>query len=100
MSNLPSSWTFLTNHAHVVICLSRDPDLRIRDLAADLRITERAVQRIVSELVAEGYLEVVKEGRRNHYRVRSDRTLRHPVEEGTTLGALVSAVSTGVRPVG
>lgn len=95
MSNPASSWTFLTNHAHVVICLSRDPHLRIRDLAVDLGITERAVQRIVSELVAAGYLEVDKEGRRNHYRVRGDRPLRHPVEAGTTVADLVGAVGSG-----
>jgi predicted transcriptional regulator len=88
-----SSWTFLTNHAHVLVLLSRDPDLRLRDLAAEIGITERAAQRIVSELAAEGYIELAKEGRRNHYTVLTDKPLRHPVERGATIADLLAAVS-------
>lgn len=83
------SWTFLTNHAHVLICLSRNPDLRLRDIAAAVGITERAVHRIVSDLSAEGYLEIVREGRRNHYRVLTRGTMRHPVELGTSIARLL-----------
>ncbi|GDY12570.1 hypothetical protein LBMAG53_14480 [Planctomycetota bacterium] len=74
-------WTFLSNHAHVLICLAKDGDLRMRDLAARIGITERAVQMIVADLVAAGYLQVSKDGRRNHYAVNDSLYLRHPVEK-------------------
>lgn len=83
------SWTFLTNHAHVLICLSRDPDLRLRDLADAVGITERAVHRIISELSAEGYVVITKEGRRNHYQVIKHMPMRHPVEAGASVADLV-----------
>lgn len=88
-----STWTFLTNHTHVLVCLWEDPDLRIRDLAVRSGITERAVQRIVHELVEEGYLELVKEGRRNHYRIVRARTLRHPLEASVQLGTLLTTLT-------
>jgi predicted ArsR family transcriptional regulator len=84
------TWTFLTNHAHVLLCLTGDPDLRIRDIADRVGVTERAVSRILSELVAEGYLTVTRTGRRNHYVVIRDRPLRHPVERGATIAALIA----------
>lgn len=87
------SWTFLTNHAHVLICLTADPHLRIRDLAARIGITERAVQRIISELEEAGYLTHEREGRRNVYRVRPNRPLRHPIESHQTIGVLLEALS-------
>ena len=90
-----SQWTFLTNHAHALVCISRDPGLRLRDVAERVGVTERAAQRIVSDLVAGGYLERQKDGRRNTYRVRSDRPLRHPVESGHEIGEIL-AVFDGV----
>lgn len=87
------SWTFLTNHAHVLLCLARDPDLRIRDLATQVGITERAVQRILHDLVEAGYLGVQKTGRRNHYTVRADQPLRHPVEAHADVSRLVALVA-------
>ncbi len=75
-----SSWTFLTNHAHVLICIAREPTIRARDLAERVHITERAVQRIVAELVAGGYLARERVGRRNRYRIDRDLHLRHPIE--------------------
>lgn len=83
-----SSWTFLSNHAHVMLLLCEDRDLRMRDIAERVQITERAVQRIVHDLVEEGYLEVRKEGRRNHYEPNLDAHLRHPIEAGVTIGEL------------
>ncbi|MFT4975401.1 MAG: putative ArsR family transcriptional regulator [Myxococcota bacterium] len=83
------SWTFLTNHAHVLICLARDPDLRLRDLSDAVGITERAVHRIISELTADGYLEITKSGRRNHYRVLHSQPMRHPVEAGASVADLI-----------
>lgn len=74
------SWTFLSNHAHVLVCLARDPAMRMRDLADLVGITERAVQRIVHDLVEGGYLRVTKDGRRNHYAVNDRQPLRHAVE--------------------
>lgn len=87
-----SSWTFLSNHAHVLILLGQHPDLRMRDLAERVGVTERAVQRIVAELSAEGFLDVHKEGRRNRYCVQRDRQLRHPVEAGVHIGDLLDMV--------
>lgn len=84
------TWTFLTNHAHVLLCLASDPDLRIRDIAERVGVTERAVSRILSELVSEGYLTVTRTGRRNHYVVITGHPLRHPVERGATIEALIA----------
>lgn len=88
----PSGWTFLTNHAHVLFCIARDPEVRLRDVAAQVGITERAVQRIVTDLEGEGYLSVYKEGRRNRYRIHPDRPLRHPMERHRMVKALVDLV--------
>ena len=85
------SWTFLTNHAHVLICLSADPDLRLRDVADRVGITERATQRILHDLVEAGYVERARSGRRNSYRLALQRPMRHPVEAERPVGALVAA---------
>lgn len=87
------SWTFLTNHAHVLFCIALDPEVRLRDVAARVGITERAVQRIVTDLEAAGYLLVSKEGRRNRYTVHDDLPLRHPIERHRTVKALIALVS-------
>lgn len=84
-----ASWTFFTNHAHVLFCLAAEPELRVRDVAVRVGITERATQRIVAELVEAGFLEVERVGRRNRYRVRPDPALRHPVEAHRTVGELL-----------
>jgi DNA-binding MarR family transcriptional regulator len=81
--SMPSSdgtWTFLTNHSHILICLARNPEMRIRDLADAVGITERAVQRILFDLERAAVISIHKEGRRNHYVVNTDISLRHPVE--------------------
>lgn len=90
-SEVPS-WTFLTNHAHVLLCVARDPQARIRDLAEQVGITERAVQRILAELEEGGYLSHEREGRRNTYRVRSNMPFRHPVERHRKIAHLLSIV--------
>jgi len=82
-------WTFLTNHAHVWLCLARDPDLRLRDLAERVGITERAVHRIVHDLIDGGYLVVQRDGRRNHYQVQGTGPMRHPVERGAPVAHLM-----------
>ncbi|MFK7739056.1 MAG: helix-turn-helix transcriptional regulator [Planctomycetota bacterium] len=79
----------MTNHAHVLVLLARDPDRLLRQVAGDVGITERAVQRIVAELSAAGYLAVEKVGRRNRYRVHEHLSLRHSVESTTTVRDLL-----------
>lgn len=85
-------WTFLTNHAHVLICLARDTNLVLRDVARLVGITERAVQRIVADLEAEGYLERTREGRQNTYRLTLTKKLRHPVERNCHIRAFVDLI--------
>ena len=85
----PNSWTFLTNHSHVLLCIAENPDVRLRDVAEQVGITERATQRIVAELEAAGYLSHEKVGRRNRYEVHPDLPLRHPLEDHLSIGALL-----------
>ncbi len=85
-------WTFLTNHAHVLICLASDPEMRLRDVAQKVGITERAVQKIISELEAGGVLSHDKEGRRNRYTVHEKNALRHPVESHCSVADLLHAI--------
>jgi DNA-binding Lrp family transcriptional regulator len=89
---LARHWTFLSNHAHVLVCLARDPDTRLRDVAAEVGITERAVQGIVRDLEAAGVIARERLGRRNTYRVRLDVPLRHPLEAHCSVRALLSMV--------
>lgn len=86
------SWTFLTNHAHVLLCLSRDGELTMRELAQAVGITERAVQAIIADLIGDGYLTRVKNGRRNTYTVHDHGRLRHPLESTHTVGELITAL--------
>jgi hypothetical protein len=72
-------WRFLSNHAQALLCIADDPSIRLREIAASLGITERAAHRIVTDLVDDGYLSRRREGRRNHYTVRSHRPLRAPL---------------------
>jgi len=90
-------WTFLSNHSHVLICLDRDPHMRLRDVAEQVGITERAVQRIVLELEQADVLTRQREGRRNVYEVHHDRPLRHPVEGHRSVGDLLEMVNAGLE---
>jgi predicted transcriptional regulator len=92
-SNQPT-WVFLTNHAHVLLCIARDPDSRTRDIAEHVGITERAAQRIVSELIGEGYLTRTKNGRRNRYEINRHGHLRHPVFNNLEIGPLIDVLNT------
>ena len=85
----PHHWTFLSNHAHVLICLAQEPQSRLRDVAARIGITERAVSTIIRDLEEEGLLTRHREGRRNTYRLSLDQPLRHPVERQRTVKDLV-----------
>ena len=83
------SWRFLSNHTQVLLCIQRDPDVRFRDIAQMVGITERAAQRIVADLIDSGYVESDRIGRRNHYRVNTDVAMRHPAQEGHDIGELL-----------
>jgi DNA-binding IclR family transcriptional regulator len=83
-------WTFLTNHARVLAAIADNPSARIRDIAAHCRLTERAVQRIITDLEEEGYLSHTREGRVNTYRIAPGKVLRHPAEAGLTVSSLLS----------
>ena len=85
-------WTFLSNHAHVLVCLAFDRNARRRDVAASVGITERAVQKIVSDLEAAGVLVRERLGRRNSYRLNVGAPLRHPLEAHRTIGTLLSLI--------
>jgi predicted ArsR family transcriptional regulator len=88
-----ADWTFFTNHAHVLLCIARDPEIRVRDLAIRVGITERAAQRIVADLVDAGYVERSRDGRRNRYRVRNELPLRHPGEQPHRVGEVLAVLA-------
>ena len=88
----PSGWTFLTNHAHVLLCIARDHETRLRDIARDVGITERAAQGIVSDLVQAGYVTRTRLGRRNVYELQAGGHFRHPLEREHEIGALLHAL--------
>jgi len=85
-------WTFLTNHAHVLIALSRNPDLRQKDIAYAVGITVGAVHRILHELEEAGYLTSTKIGRRKHYDLNTELPMRHPLEDQHTVQDLVASL--------
>jgi DNA-binding MarR family transcriptional regulator len=92
-SAAPARWDFLTNHAHVLTCIADDPGIRLRDIAAAVGITERAAHRILSELVAEGYVRRERQGRRNRYTVITDRPMRHPLVQEREIGDLLEILT-------
>ena len=89
-------WTFLTNHAQVLVCIAHDPGVRLRDIAERVGITERATHRIVSELADAGYLTRERNGRRNHYTINAQLPLPDPVARERNVGQLL-AILTGPR---
>lgn len=91
------NWTFLTNHARVLVTIARDPAVRLRDVAAVCGLTERTVQTIVTDLEADGYLRRVRDGRRNRYDISAGAVFRHPAEAGVRVAGLL-ALLTGATP--
>ena len=87
-----SRWTFLSNHAHVTVALAQNPDLRLRDLAEQVGVTERAVAQILVDLEAAGVISRGRDGRRNVYTVHRDIPLRHPLERHRVVGDILGAV--------
>ena len=87
-----STWTFLTNHSHVLLCLVESPSIKMREIAEKVGITERAVQNIISDLRKEGYIDREKKGRRNTYQINTEMHLKHPIEEHRTLTDLIQLI--------
>ena len=84
------SWSFLTNHARVLVAIAHDPDIRLREIGDTVGITERAAHRIVDELATAGYVTRERTGRRNHYTIQSDLPLPDPLARGQRVGDLLA----------
>ncbi len=93
------SWTFLTNHGHVLILLSLEPEITVRDMSIQVGITERAVQRILAQLIEADYVDVKKVGRRNRYLVDLEKRFRHPIEENCKIKSLITLVKNSRSPL-
>ena len=93
-----SGWDFLTNHAHVLLCVAKDPGIRLRDIAAAVGITERGAHKILTELVDEGYVLRERHGRRNSYKVKPELPLRHPLVHDREVGDLLKVLMRPERP--
>ena len=93
IEKVTTSWTFLTNHAHVLMCLEKNPSERIRDLAVEVGITERAVQRIIVDLEVDGFLNHIRDGRRNIYKVFTHKPLRHDIEKHRQVHDLINLIN-------
>ncbi len=83
------SWRFITNHTQVLLCIAENPEIRLREIAAQVGITERAAQRIVADLVDAGYVTRQRTGRRNNYTINRDLEMRHPAQLGHEVGPLL-----------
>ena len=94
---LPSCppWTIFSNHAHVLVCIARNPEERVREIARKVGITERAVQRIIGDLEEAGVIARERLGRSNRYTLSLDRPLRHPLEANTTIAAVIRVIENG-----
>jgi hypothetical protein len=92
------TWVFLTNHAHVLLCIAQDPSSRARDIGGRLGITERATERILADVIADGYITRTKVGRRNHYEIDRRGELGHPVLRELSIGPLLDVLESGGRP--
>jgi DNA-binding IclR family transcriptional regulator len=88
-----ASWTFLTNHAQVLLCVARDPGIRLRDIAAGLDITERSAFGIITDLVEAGYVVKEKDGRRNRYRIQEHLPLPDSVARERTVGEVLALLA-------
>lgn len=85
-----SGWTFLTNHAHVFLSIAKEPEIVMRGVATRVGITERAVQRIVADLEKAGYIQRIRRGRQNRYKIHAKLPLRHPVEMHRHVSSLIA----------
>jgi predicted transcriptional regulator len=87
------TWTFVTNHGHVFLCIAEDPQIRMKEVAERVGITERSAQRIVADLLAEGYITMTKAGRRNAYKIHPELPLRHPMDRENQVGVLLKLLN-------
>ncbi|MGB9627144.1 MAG: helix-turn-helix transcriptional regulator [Thermodesulfobacteriota bacterium] len=87
-----AEWTFLTNHARVLILLANHPKITARDLSTQIGITERSVRKIIADLEADGYIEKLKEGRRLSYKIHPELSLRHPTQKDKSIKTLLWAL--------
>ena len=92
------SWLFLSNHGYVLLCIARDPSIRISELADRVGIGERAAQKIIADLVTDGYITRTRDGRRNRYTINRGSRLRHPLIADLPIGPLVDALMAGNKP--
>ena len=90
-------WTFFSNYGHVLVCLAKNREARLRDVAADVGITERAVQKIVRDLQEAGFITITKQGRCNRYRINRRKSLRHPLQSHCSVGKLLNLVARPAR---
>ncbi|HDQ44510.1 MAG TPA: ArsR family transcriptional regulator [bacterium] len=90
-----SHWTFLTNHAHVLLCIAKNSEFRLRDIADAVGITERAVHRIVTDLLEAGFIDVTRDGRCNVYIIHPEKNLRHPIEAHRQVADLIRLIEGG-----
>ena len=88
-----SSWHFLTNHAQVLLCIQNNEEVRMRDIANTVGITERAAQRLTNDLVEAGYVTRERVGRRNRYRIDPEARMRHPAQGEHPIGELLALLS-------
>jgi predicted ArsR family transcriptional regulator len=98
VGNTTPGWTFLTNHAQVLVCIARDPGVRLRDIGERVGITERAAHRIVVELADAGYITRERNGRRNTYTVNADSRLPDPIARGQNVGELLAILTATHAP--
>jgi DNA-binding MarR family transcriptional regulator len=91
-------WRFVTSHTQVLLCIARNPEIRIRDVADLVGITERAAQRIIADLVEAGYVARKRVGRRNHYLVKTDVRMRHPLQQTHEIGELLDLLLAPIAP--
>jgi hypothetical protein len=93
-----ANWTFLTNHARVLLCIARDPGVRLRDIAARLGITERSAYGIVTDLTDAGYIVKRKDGRRNRYQIQTHLPLPEPTSRERTVGEVLALLASDSAP--
>jgi predicted transcriptional regulator len=97
-SNNGHTWQFLSNHAQVLLCIAANPDVRFRDIAQTVGVTERATQRIVADLIQTGYIDREKVGRRNRYHLNTEGKMRHAAQANYEIGELIQLFESPTRP--
>ncbi len=89
---MSAAWTFLSNHGHVLMCIAKNSEMRLRDISDEVGITERSVSTIIADLESAGIIERIRDGRRNMYRIDRSLQMRHPIEQHRTVGEFIDLV--------